>query len=65
MQTGGNDAMIRPRQSKSSPFEAKMLVESILQGDISMKRTVVLMLVFVMMFVMVAPASAGSARSQT
>jgi hypothetical protein len=39
-----------------------MLVKSILQGDISMKRTVVLMFVFVMMFVMVAPASAGAAR---
>ena len=37
-----------------------MLVESILQGDISMKPTVVLMLVFVMMFVTVTPASAGS-----
>jgi hypothetical protein len=37
-----------------------MLVESILQGDIYMKRTVVLMLVFVMMFVIVAPASAAS-----
>jgi hypothetical protein len=55
--------MIRPRQSKSSPFEAKMLVKSILQGDISMKRTVVLMLVFVMMFVVVAPASADAARA--
>jgi hypothetical protein len=55
--------MIRLRQSKSSPFEAKMLVKSILQGDISMKRTVVLMLVFVMMFVVVAPASADAARA--
>jgi hypothetical protein len=40
-----------------------MLVESILQGDISMKRTVVLMLVFAMMFVIVAPASADAART--
>jgi hypothetical protein len=55
--------MIRPRQSKSSPFEAKMLVKSILQGDISMKRIVVLMLVFVMMFVVVAPASADAPRA--
>ena len=40
-----------------------MLVRSILQGDISMKRTVVIMLVFVMMFVIVAPASAAAARA--
>jgi hypothetical protein len=42
-----------------------MLVESILQGGISMKPTVFLMLVFVMMFVMVAPASAGSPIVET
>jgi hypothetical protein len=29
MQAGGNDAIIRPRQSKSSPFEVKMLVKFI------------------------------------
>jgi hypothetical protein len=40
-----------------------MLVKSILQGDISMKRIVVLMLVFVMMFVVVAPASADAPRA--
>ena len=32
MQAGGNDAKIKPRLSKSSPFEVKMLVEFIRRG---------------------------------
>ena len=32
MHTGGNDAKLKTRLSKSSPFELKMLVEFILRG---------------------------------
>jgi len=32
MQAEGNDAMLKPRLSKSSPFEVKMLVEFIRRG---------------------------------
>jgi len=32
MNTGGNDAKIQTRLSKSSPFEVKMLVEFIRRG---------------------------------
>jgi hypothetical protein len=32
MQAGGNYAMLKPRLSKSSPFEVKMLVEFIRRG---------------------------------
>jgi hypothetical protein len=32
MRAGGNDAKLKPRLSKSSPFEVKMLVEFIRRG---------------------------------
>jgi hypothetical protein len=32
MHTGGNDAKIKTRLSKSSPFEVKMLIEFIRRG---------------------------------
>ena len=32
MQAGGNDAILKPRLSKSSPFEVKMWIEFIRRG---------------------------------